>query len=83
MKRFVNPSKKRNYTHGYLLFILTLCIGLLINVSANIIYENYLKDHMEAQMIILALTGVAFISLIFLYHTKFHEPLAKFLQEFE
>lgn len=78
-----NNDDSKNYTHGYVLFILTFCIGLLINVSANIIYETFLKDNAIAQYVILALTFSVFISLVYLYHTKFHEPLAKFLQQFE
>jgi hypothetical protein len=79
----MSTSSKKMYFHGYLLFILTLIFGLLINVSANIIFEMFLKDNFFAQMIVLVLTGIAFMTLVYLYHSRFHEPLAKFLKEFE
>ncbi|OGK21247.1 hypothetical protein A3C23_01910 [Candidatus Roizmanbacteria bacterium RIFCSPHIGHO2_02_FULL_37_13b] len=80
--------KNKNYrsednTHGYVIFILALVIGLLINISANIIYEMFLRDNYPAQIIVLVLTFLSFIALIYTYHSKFHQPLAKFLKEFE
>ncbi len=76
-------QKQTGNTHGYALFILALTIGLLINVSANIIYEMFLRDDLIAQYVVLGLTGLCFVGLVYTYHSKFHEPLAKFLQEFE
>lgn len=69
--------------HGYIVFVLALIIGLLINVSASIIYDMFLKNNFTAQIIVLALTFIAFIALMYIYHSKFHGPLAKFLREFE
>ncbi|OGK55882.1 hypothetical protein A3J15_03605 [Candidatus Roizmanbacteria bacterium RIFCSPLOWO2_02_FULL_38_10] len=69
--------------HGYVVFILALIIGLLINISANIIYEMFLRDNPVAQYAILFLTMIAFVGLIYTYHSKFHQPLARFLKEFE
>lgn len=76
-------TEDNNYAQGYAVFILALIIGLLINISANILYDMFLKDNMTAKILILLLTLACFVGLIFTYHTKFHRPLAKFLQEFE
>jgi len=70
-------------SHGYLVFTLALVIGLLINISASIVYEMFLRDNVDAQYVVLGLTLVAFVGLIYTYHNKIHAPLAKFLQEFE
>lgn len=78
-----NASSRKRYTQGYLVFVLALFIGLLINISASIIYDMFLKNNLTAQIIVLSLTAVAFVGLIYVYHSKFHEPLAKFLSEFE
>lgn len=81
LKRRHRPRKSG--AQGYMVFVLALTIGLLINVSANIIYDMFLKDDINAQRIILAATFVVFLGLIYTYHSKFHQPLAKFLSEFE
>ncbi|OGK18649.1 hypothetical protein A3G67_02205 [Candidatus Roizmanbacteria bacterium RIFCSPLOWO2_12_FULL_40_12] len=75
-------SPSDNYTQGYVIFILALVIGLLINISASIIYEMFLKDNIPAEMVVLFLTLLSFGGLIYAYHSRFHEPLVKFLQEF-
>ena len=77
-------KKKKESSVGHILvFILALLIGLLINISANIIYEMFLKDNETGQIAILMLTFISFIAIIYTYHNKLREPLAKFLQEFE
>lgn len=76
-------QKQSGNNHGYALFILALTIGLLINISADIIYELFLRNDLSAQYIVLGLTGLCFVGLVYTYHSKFHEPLAKFLEEFE
>lgn len=83
MEKNKKSLQTTKYSQGYIIFILALFIGLLINISANIIYELFLKDNITAQYVILGLTLAAFIALIYTYHNKFHQPLAKFLQEFE
>lgn len=81
----VKENRKRNSRglHGYFVFILALIIGLLINISASITYEMFLKDNPILQYTVLGLTFICFLTLIYLYHSKYHEPLAKFLREFE
>ncbi|MBI1862616.1 hypothetical protein HYS00_00685 [Candidatus Microgenomates bacterium] len=76
-------SKNKSLVGHYAIFILTLFVGLLINVSANVIYDLFVKDNSTAQGIVLILTGIAFTAIIYLYHNKLREPLAKFLQDFE
>lgn len=75
--------KKSSLVGHYAIFVTTLFIGLLINIAANVIYDLYVKDNHTAETAVLALTGVAFIIIMYLYHTKLREPLAKFLQDFE
>ena len=70
-------------TPGYAVFTLALAIGLLINVSASIVYDMFLKNNVVAEYVVLTLTLASFGGLIYLYHSRLHEPLAKFLQEFE
>lgn len=76
-------KKSKVHMQGYILFILALLIGLLINISANILYDLFFKDNKTAEYIILALTFITFLALVYTYHSKFHQPMAKFLQEFE
>lgn len=76
-------KKKKAQGVHYIVFVLALFIGLLINVSADVIYDMFLKDNPTAQIITLGLTFLAFAAIIYLYHNKLREPLAKFLGEFE
>lgn len=76
-------TKKSALVGHYAIFVTTLFIGLLINVAANVIYDLYVKGNHTAEVGVLALTGAAFLVIIYLYHTKLREPLAKFLQDFE
>lgn len=76
-------SKKNSLVGHYAIFILTLCIGLLINIAANVIYDLMVKDSPPAQALVLILTAAAFAAIMYLYHNKLREPFAKFLQDFE
>lgn len=76
-------NKQSKVVGHYAVFVTALFIGLLINVAANVIYDLFVKDNPFAQHVVLVLTAAAFIIIIYLYHTKLREPLAKFLQDFE
>lgn len=83
VEKIKDESQENSNSHGYIVFILALTIGLLINISASIIYDMFLKDNLTAEYIVLGLTLIAFLGLIYVYHSRLHEPLAKFLREFE
>lgn len=76
-------KRQESLVGHYFVFILALFVGLLINVAANVIYDMFLKDNQTAQIVTLLLTVLSFVAIIYVYHNKLRQPLAKFLQEFE
>ena len=75
-------KKKTNFFVGHFVIIVALFVGLLINISASIIYEM-IKDNPVALDLTLFLTTIFFIIIIATYHHKLREPIGKLLQEFE
>ena len=75
-------KRKANFFVGHFVIIVALLVGLLINVSASIIYEM-IKDSPIAVGAILFLTGVSFVVIIATYHNTLREPVGKLLSEFE
>ncbi len=75
-------GKKFNHLIGYMVVASALLVGLLINISADIIFEK-IKDDWNIQSIILLLTLIFFAIIILTYHHKFKKPFGKLLQEFE
>jgi len=75
---------KKNFNHliGYLVVSAALLTGLLINISADIIFEK-IKNDWNVQSIILLLTIIFFAIIILTYHHKFKKPFGKLLQDFE
>lgn len=75
---------KRQFNHfiGYLVVTAALLTGLLINISADIIFEK-IKDDWNIQSLILLLTLIFFAIIILTYHHKFKKPFGKLLQDFE
>ena len=75
-------KKKTNFFVGHFVIIVALFVGLLINISASIIYEM-IKDNPVALDVTLLLTAVFFVIIIATYHHKLRQPVWKLLQEFE
>ncbi|MGB2731855.1 MAG: hypothetical protein WBC38_02690 [Microgenomates group bacterium] len=71
-----------NFFVGHFVIIAALFVGLLINISASIIYEM-IKDSPLAVGATLFLTGLSFIVIIATYHNTLREPVGKLLSEFE
>ena len=75
-------ERKSNFFVGHFVIIVALFVGLLINVSASIIYE-IIKYSPLAVGITLCLTGISFVVIIATYHNTLREPVGKLLSEFE
>jgi len=75
-------AKRTNFFVGHFVIVVALFVGLLINISASIIYEM-IKDSPVALYATLSLTAVFFIIIIATYHQKLREPVGKLLSEFE
>lgn len=76
------PKRSSNFFVGHFVIIVALLVGLLINVSASIIYEM-IKENPLAVGAVLFLTGASFVVLIATYHNTLREPVGKLLSEFE
>ena len=75
-------GRKINHLIGYMLVSSALLVGLLINISADIIFDK-IKNDWFIQSLILLLTFIFFVIIILTYHHKFKKPFGKLLQDFE
>lgn len=74
-------TKKYREEQTFLLFIMGLLLGIVLNLSANVLYDRLIRDHGYAENIVLILTAVVIYLVFYAYKKAYEGPRVKLEEE--